>query len=322
MHPNNPIDPYVEWYEETLDPASILCSELAEMEGVTQGFIYASDDICTEADLAEVEALINDETLLHVYLKPCGGEEYGVLMEKSPVVRGVSASRILLRTYKGIYIYPELAEAFIEFAKSPAGYALLAKFGKKDQVISKAHEKEIPKFKEDGEYQVRKMDLEFISHTLNFATDEDGVFSANGRNADADFKSTNGRFINTIRLNKLLNVNNEYAEAFESNPSSFNRRNFIMSRMATIFHEMVIHVMINVKDYGDDKIMNASPILNDYGEDRRSREGRRIIHHKNAKEIKSLWNTEYVPYITGIWQSFNPGNSSFKIKAHLVNFEL
>jgi hypothetical protein len=72
----------VEWYEETLDPASILCSELAEMEGVTQGFIYASDDICTEADLAEVEALINDETLLHVYLKPCGGEEYGVLMEK------------------------------------------------------------------------------------------------------------------------------------------------------------------------------------------------------------------------------------------------
>ena len=130
MHPNNPIDPYVEWYEETLDPASILCSELAKMEGVTQGFIYASDDICTEADLAEVEALINDETLLHVYLKPCGGE------------------------------------------------------------------------------------------------------------------------------------------------------------------------------------------------DRRSREGRRIIHHKNAKEIKSLWNTEYVPYIAGIWQSFNPGNSSFKIKAHLVNFEL
>ncbi len=38
----------------------------------------------TEADLAEVEALINDETLLHVYLKPCGGEGYGVLMEKSP----------------------------------------------------------------------------------------------------------------------------------------------------------------------------------------------------------------------------------------------
>jgi hypothetical protein len=72
----------VEWYEETRTPASILCSELAEMEGVTQGFIYASDDICTEADLAEVEALINDETLLHVYLKPCGGEEYGVLMEK------------------------------------------------------------------------------------------------------------------------------------------------------------------------------------------------------------------------------------------------
>ena len=84
MHPNNPIDPYVEWYEETRTPASILCRELAEMEGVTQGFIYASDDICTEADLAEVEALINDETLLHVYLKPCGGEEFGVLMEKSP----------------------------------------------------------------------------------------------------------------------------------------------------------------------------------------------------------------------------------------------
>ena len=72
----------VEWYEETRTPASILCSELAEMEGVTQGFIYASDDICTEADLAEVEALINDETLLHVYLKPCGGEEFGVLMER------------------------------------------------------------------------------------------------------------------------------------------------------------------------------------------------------------------------------------------------
>ncbi|MBK8652440.1 MAG: hypothetical protein IPN20_00500 [Haliscomenobacter sp.] len=87
MHPNNPIDPYVEWYEETLDPASILCSELAEMEGVTQGFIYASDDICTEADLAEVEALINDETLLHVYLKPCGGEEFGVLMERGRKIR-------------------------------------------------------------------------------------------------------------------------------------------------------------------------------------------------------------------------------------------
>ena len=82
----------VEWYGETRTPASILCSELAEMEGVTQGFIYASDDICTEADLAEVEALINDETLLHVYLKPCGGEEFGVLMEKSPVVRAMSLS--------------------------------------------------------------------------------------------------------------------------------------------------------------------------------------------------------------------------------------
>ena len=74
-------------------------------------------------------------------------------------------------------------------------------------------------------------------------------------------------------------------------------------------------------------LINDETLLHVYlkpcgGEDRRSREGRRIIHHKNAKEIKSLWNTEYVPYIAGIWQSFNPGNSSFKIKAHLVNFEL
>jgi hypothetical protein len=284
------------------------------MEGVTQGFIYASDDICTEADLAEVEALINDETLLHVYLKPCGGEEFGVLMEKSPVVRGVSASRILLRTYKGIYIYPELAEAFIEFAKSPAGYALLAKFGKKDQVISKAHEKEIPKFKEDGEYQVRKMDF------------DNPYPSPQGGNGGTSYIFANGRMIHRVGLNKLLNINNPFADAFKQNPTEANKANFTMSLMGTIFHEIVIHVLINAKDYDDDKIMNASPIPKIYKDsnskplDRNKFEHRRMIHHKNALESDSIWIKNYIPVITTIWKSKNPNISSQVIKNELLNF--
>ncbi len=87
----------VEWYDEPLDPSGILCSEMAEMEGVTQGFIFASDGICSEADLAAMEALINDQTLLHVYLKPCAGEEFGVLME-----RGVQD---MTELYNGFYNY-------------------------------------------------------------------------------------------------------------------------------------------------------------------------------------------------------------------------
>ncbi len=322
-------DFFVEWYDETLDPSGILCSEMAEMEGVTQGFIFASDGICSEADLAAMEALINDQTLLHVYLKPCAGEEFGYLMQQGSVVQGVSASGMLKKKEdKKTYVNPILANAFLEFAKSPAGYALLAKFGKKGQVISPAHIKEIPPFKEDGEYQVRKMDLVIVPDEMNWPTsDPDNPYpSPQGANGGTSYTFANGRMIHRVGINKLLNINNPFADAFEQNSTEANKTNLIMSRMGTIFHEMVGHVLINAKDYDDDKKMNASPISKIYKDsngkplDGNKFEHRRMIHHKNAIEPDSIWIVKYIPIVTNIWKGKNPNISSQVIKNELLNF--
>ncbi len=308
----------VEWYGEPLDPSGILCSEMAEMEGVTQGFIYASDDICTEADLAEVEALINDETLLHVYLKPCGGEEYGYLMQKSPVVQGVSAIDVLKKNDKGVYIYPELADAFLIFAKSPAGYALLAKFGKKGQVISKAYPKEIPPFAEDGEYyQKLKLDIKYTPDDLRFGDDENGKL-ADGANGTTGFyaNGNSGRYILSIRINYYLNENNIFAKKYKLNRSEVNRINYVMSRVRTYFHEMVMHAISDAEDWRDKK-MDLSNIPIEY---KTKGASRATAQHNFMRSTNSLWNTKYVNTIADIWIKANPKISRLVVIEHLKDY--
>ncbi len=242
---------------------------------------------------------------------------------EKPGGAGVSASRILLRTYKGIYIYPELAEAFIEFAKSPAGYALLAKFGEERQVISKAHEKEIPPFKEDGFYQIRKMDI-----TLNWANpdfDSDEPLPG-GDKGGTSYEVSNGRMIHRVKINKMLNNNNPFADAFLNNSKSpTNKTNLEMSRIGTIFHEVGIHVFINAKDYDDDKIMNVSPITKKYydGDSQikwDSPQGPQKIHHKHTKEAYSDWVKTYISVVVEIWKNKNPNIEKSIIKKPLNRF--
>jgi hypothetical protein len=307
----------VEWYEETLDPASILCSELAEMEGVTQGFIYASDDICSEADLAEVEALINDETLLHVYLKPCGGEEFGVLMEKSPVVRGVSAEVLRKIRVSQKYYWPELAEAFLIFASSSEGYALLSKFGKKGQVLSYAHQKEIPPFTEDGEYYSQGIDLNLIAWDLN-GKDEYGNTYVYGGNGSTGFYSNGpNRHLVRVSINKSLNENNVFAENYKLKKTEENRINYTMSRVRTYFHEMVMHAILDAEDWKDNKKKDLSNIPDEY---KKNNASSATAQHNYMKAINSVWNRNYIRIITDIWIKKNPKIAPSTIIEHLKDY--
>ncbi len=307
----------VEWYGETRTPASILCSELAEMEGVTQGFIYASDDICTEADLTEVEALINDETLLHVYLKPCGGEEYGVLMEKSPVVRGVSAEVLRKIRVSQEYYWPELAEAFLIFASSSEGYALLSKFGKKDQVLSYAHQKEIPPFKEDGEYYSQGIDLNLIAWDLN-GKDEYGNTYVYGGNGSTGFYSNGpNRYLVRVSINKSLNENNVFAENYKLKKTEENRINYTMTRVRTYFHEMVMHAILDAEDWKDNKKKDLSNIPDEH---KKNTASSATAQHDYMKASSSVWNINYIPIITAIWIKKNPKIARSTIIDHLKDY--
>ena len=195
----------------------------------------------------------------------------------------------------------------------------MAKFGEERQVNSKAHEKEIPPFKEDGKYHKIGIDISFVSLNMQFESQTEGVYSADGFNGGTVHMppSKSGRILFYIRINRELNENNEFEAAYKFQQTADNRLNYIMTRVLTYSHEMVMHAIVDAEDWKDDKKFDLSNIPD---EAKKNSKVPVNVQHELMRATNSIWKTEYVDIIANMWTNANPRISIKKVINHLRDF--
>ncbi|WP_415782651.1 RHS repeat domain-containing protein, partial [Flavobacterium jumunjinense] len=128
----------------------------------------------------------------------------------------IGTALILKQNKNGEYLYPELAEAFLNFANSEAGIAILSKFAEAGQKI-RDHT-----YTENGEYHNLGIDLVY-SVSQNSAACLDciskGNTGPNGSTAPKPYitrtKKKQERLKLTFYANKDLNTNNIHAKNYK-----------------------------------------------------------------------------------------------------------
>ena len=230
----------------------------------------------------------------------------------------VDASGILAKDKKGNYKNPELAEAFLLFAKSDLGIAFLAKFAAKGQVIA-GH-----KYEEAGEFHQQGFDINFSAKNLNYSS-TDPVdtyrlsYGPKGRTEMSEDHS--GGLYLDIQLNSERNSQNPESVNFFDNPDDESARNqYILRTLGTIFHEAYIHAIPTAQDKSDDCILNCSNFTKKFGNKRLEAGTRNYNQHKQAKKSNSQWVKTVIPKIIRIFQANGSSFSPDKIKHKLLDF--
>ena len=210
----------------------------------------------------------------------------------------------------------ELIDAFNLFARSEAGIGLLSKFAQKGQTIG-GHT-----FEEDGEYHSQGLDLTYNAWSGN-SSDAEGNKTSFGANGVTRLTETKGgRLSIDIFINSELNSSsNEPASAFEDNPNSTNRAEYVNSRMGTIFHETSIHATSDAADFTQNCKLDCSNIPDHFGLNVELPQNRAKIQHMDAKKPGSNFNTQIVPAIISISKKNGSRSSNTEIKSSMLNFQ-
>jgi len=219
----------------------------------------------------------------------------------------IDVSSILEQDDDGNYVNSEIAEAFLAFASSEVGIEFLSKFAEKGQVIA-GHE-----YTESGEFDKQGLDLEFKAENLNYAKGEGsttrGVIGPNGNFRFKDGKrkaEKDGAGTMLVRINTELNSNNSDAKNYSDNKDDPMARNlYILSRIGTIFHEVIIHANSYAEDLTDDcKI-----------------DGNGTSQHVEAKKPGSLFLKKVLPVMINMHREKKTKQSEGDIKKRVLNFQ-
>ena len=229
----------------------------------------------------------------------------------------IDVSSILEQDEDGNYVNQELAEAFLAFANSDVGVEFLSKFAEAGQTIGDHT------FEEDGEFHSQGVDLAFNATNENYSKGENSE-ERDERGANARTKlgpspyqfERNGRGTININVNKALNVNNKYANAYKNDPDNpMAKTLFILSRTLSIFHEVIIHADGLAGDLSDNCKLDCSNIsksLNTYNDGSQQ--------HVQAKQEGSLFLTKVVPAMKQLYNAVGIKRTNSQIKKQATNF--
>ncbi|XLS28534.1 RHS repeat-associated core domain-containing protein [Flavobacteriaceae bacterium M23B6Z8] len=262
---------------------------------------------------------MNPDPLAEVYIhtSPYGYVENNPVFFIDPDGLRIDVSSILEQDEDGNYVHQELAEAFLAFANSDVGIEFLSKFAEAGQTIGDHT------FEEDGEFHSQGIDLAFNATNENYSKGE-GSEERGDRGANARTKLSpspyqferNGKGTINVNVNKVLNVNNEYAKAYKNDPDNpMAKTLFILSRTLSIFHETIIHADGLAGDLADNCKLDCSNInknLNTYNDG--------VQQHIQAKQEGSLFLTKVVPVMKQLYNSFGIKRTNSQIKKQVTNF--
>jgi uncharacterized protein RhaS with RHS repeats len=226
----------------------------------------------------------------------------------------IDDSNILAKNDDGSYQNAELAEAYLAFASSDVGIAILGKFAASGQEIA-GHV-----YEQGGEFHTQGMSISFGATDLNRSGDDYPGYEGTGPNGGTSIQthSKNSETAN-IWINSGLNSNNEFATAYSANPGDADSKNeYILSRAGTIFHEAFIHAEQYMTDRCDDCSENGSNYSAKVrGTGHRSSDK---MQHEEARLSKNYFQTDVIPAMQQLHKSRGSRLSPAAVKKSLLNY--